>query len=161
MPIPLLMPAVALALTVTGAGRTPLDPSPVGDLAAVRCAAVLDPDLLEIDLKPNGQLKFVYPDDGVLTCNEAMVVSSHAADGPDVEATDPLIDQIVFQVAELEAAGPAGITVAPELDPCWAGLRVHRDGDTLLWEHVIGDGCAREVSLTVTSPSGPDVRLPR
>lgn len=116
----------------------------------------LDPDELDIDVQPSGVLTFVFPvddeldvaipGDGPTTCNEAMVVTSYAAAGPVVDNHDPVIEQVVFQIADLEAAGAAGITVEIALDPCWAGLQVHRDGDTLLWDDVLGDGCVLEVA---------------
>src|SRR5690606_8654239 len=72
----------------------------------------------------------------------AVVVSSHASAGPVVDNhADPLLDQAVVQASALEAAGPAGIHVPLALDPCWAGIQVHRDGDTLVWDEVVGDGC--------------------
>jgi hypothetical protein len=89
----------------------------------------------------------VYAGDDVTTCDEVVVVTSYASGGPEVDHTfDPEVDEIVFDVSALEAAGPAGITVDPELDPCWAGLEVLRDGDTYLWSDVDGDGCEMEIT---------------
>jgi hypothetical protein len=133
--------ATAAALATPAAAREPID-----DITAERCHA-LDSRQLEIELKPSGQVKLVYGGDDVATCNEAMVVTSYASAGPAVDNhVDPVLDQIVFFVTDLEAAGPAGVTVAPALDPCWAGLQVHRDGDTLVWEHVDGDGCEMHIA---------------
>lgn len=120
--------------------------SPIDDFAPVRGQA-LDARLLDVQLKPSGQVKLVYEGDDFATCNEVMVVTSYASAGPDVDNHfDPVLDQIVFDVAELEAAGHAGVTVDPVLDPCWSGLQVARDGDTLMWEHVDGDGCEMEIT---------------
>lgn len=131
------------------------DRDPVDDWAPVRCG-VLDSDLLEIDLQPSGHLKFVYAGDDYATCDEAIVVTSYASAGPIIDNhDDPVVEQIVFQVADLEAAGPAGVTVDPELDPCFAGIEVHRDGDTLIWDHVEGDGCAMEITTDFAGADFP------
>ncbi len=116
------------------------------EISGRRCT-VLDSDLLDITLQPSGHLKFVYAGDRYVTCNEAMVVNSYASAEAVLDSqNDLVVDQITFHVADLEAAGPAGVTVDPVLDPCWAGLEVLRDGDTLLWEHVDGDGCEMEIT---------------
>ena len=113
---------------------------------AGRCTP-LDGRALDIDWQPSGHLKFVYAGDDVTTCDEVIVVTSYSSGGPEVDHTfDPVVDEAVFNVSELEAAGPAGVTVDPELDPCWAGLEVLRDGDTYLWSDVGGDGCEMEVT---------------
>ena len=107
----------------------------------------LDHGLLTTYVSASNEITFVYEDDGVITCDEVMVVKSYASHGPEIDNHhDSLVDEIVFQVSELEAAGSEGITVAPELDECWAGVEVHRDGDTLAWDHVFGDGCELEVA---------------
>ena len=157
MPIPLLTTGsagLAFVLAAAGAGtaRAAEPVEPIGDVAAVRCTP-LDGDLLDVQVKPNGQLKLVFAGDGVPTCDEVMVVSSYAGAGPVVDNHDPMLDQIGFQVSELEAAGPAGVTVAPVLDPCWAALEVLRDGDTFMWEDVLGDGC--EMEITTDFAAGP------
>ena len=124
-----------------------LIPGPsAGAAPAGRCAP-LDSRALDIDWQPSGHLKFVYAGDDVTTCDEVIVVTSYASGGPAVDHSfDPVVDEIVFDVSELEAAGPAGITVDPDLDPCWAGIEVLRDGDTYLWSAVDGDGCEMEVT---------------
>lgn len=122
------------------------DGDELSDLAAASCTA-LDPELLDVHVLGSGAIRFVYADDGLVTCDEVMVVTSYASAGPVVDNHhDPVVDQIVFQVAELEAAGPPGITVEPELDECWAGLEVARDGDTLVWDDVLGDGCSMQIT---------------
>ena len=113
---------------------------------AGRCSP-LDSRALDIDWQPSGHLKFVYAGDDVATCDEVIVVTSYSSGGPDVDHTfDPVVDEAVFNVSELESAGPAGVTVSPDLDPCWAGIEVLRDGDTYLWSDVDGDGCEMEVT---------------
>ena len=109
----------------------------------------LDHGLLTTYVSASNEIRFVYAGDDVVTCDEVMVVKSYASHGPEIDNhVDPLVDEIVFQVSELEAAGAEGITVAPALDECWAGVEVHRDGDTLAWDHVFGDGCELEVSTS-------------
>ena len=124
-----------------------LVPSGASDAAPEGRCSPLDSRALDIDWKPSGHLKFVYEGDDVTTCDEVIVVTSYASGGPDVDHTfDPVVDEAVFNVSELEAAGPAGVTVSPDLDPCWAGIEVLRDGDTYLWSDVGGDGCEMEVT---------------
>ena len=133
--LPAAIAVVATALLVAD------DDHDLDITAAARCEA-LDAEQLTIDLQPAGSLELIYAGDDHVTCNEVIVVTSYASDGPVVDNHhDPVVDQEVIQVAALEAAGATGITVHLELDECWAGLQVHRDGDTLLWEHVEGDGC--------------------
>jgi len=146
--------AVGLATAAVLAGGPPVH-ADIDDFAPVRCS-VLDSDLLEVDLQPSGHLKFVYAGDDYPTCDEVIVVTSYASTGPVVDHTfDPVVEQVVFQVAELEAAGPAGVTVTPELDECWAGLEVLRDGDTFLWDHVEGEGCEMEISTEFAGAAFP------
>jgi hypothetical protein len=96
---------------------------------------------LDVDVLRSG-VRVTYAGDRYVTCDEAVVVTSYAAAGPSVDNhVDPVLGEVVLQAAALEAAGPAGLHVALPLDPCWAGIQVHRDGDTLVWDEVVGDGC--------------------
>lgn len=134
---PLATVTVVAALTAIGASDT---------AHAGRCSP-LDRRALDIDWQPSGHLKFVYAGDDVTTCDEVIVVTSYASRGPAVDHTfDVEVDEATFFVSELESAGPAGVTVSPDLDRCWAGIEVLRDGDTYLWSAVDGDGCAMEVT---------------
>ena len=148
--------AITIGLTAAGGLAAPARAEPpVDDLAIARCEP-LDGRSLAVGLSPGGELLLVYANDAVATCNEAIVVSSYASAGPSVDNhADPLLDQIVLDVAELEAAGSTGVTVEPVLDRCWAGLQVHRDGDTLLWEHVEGNGCEPSIDVLSADPSHP------
>jgi len=111
-----------------------------------RCQA-LNPRLLDISTNPSGAVRFTYADDGVATCDEVMQVRSYASGGPVVDNHfDPMLDEELFQVSELEAAGPGGVTVHLDVDHCWSGVEVHRDGDTLLYSEVTGDGCEMTVA---------------
>ena len=89
------------------------------------------------------------------------MVSSHASAGPVVDNhDDPVLEQAVLQASALEDAGPAGIHVPLVLDPCWAGIQVHRDGDTLVWDEVVGDGCELVVTTDfVGDPHGTEVHV--
>jgi hypothetical protein len=170
MNVTLLAPA-AVALTAAAfVGHSTGADDDVDDVAAVTTTTEppeldwvheldcegLDSTSLTTYVLASGEIRFVYEDDGVITCDEVMVVTSYASRGPDVDNHhDPEVDELVFQVSELEAAGAAGITVAPELDECWAGLELHRDGDTLLWDHVLGDGCEMEVTTSFAGAPHP------
>ena len=145
--------AITIGLTAAGYLAAPARAErPIDDLAVARCEP-LDGRSLDVGLTPSGELLLVYAGDGVATCNEAIVISSYASSGPSIDNhVDPLLDQILLDVAELEAAGPSGVTVHPVLDACWAGLQVHRDGDTLLWEQVEGDGCVQSTTALSADP---------
>jgi hypothetical protein len=135
------------AVAVAALAAVALAPSGASDAAPAGRCTPLDSRALDIDWQPSGHLKFVYAGDDVTTCDEAIVVTSYASGGPEVDHTfDPVVDEVVFNVSELEGAGPAGVTVSPDLDPCWAGIEVLRDGDTFLWSDVDGDGCEMEVT---------------
>jgi hypothetical protein len=96
---------------------------------------------LDVDVVRSG-VRVSYAGDGYATCDEAVVVTSYASAGPEVDNhVDPALGQAVLQASALEAAGASGILVALPIDPCWAGIEVHRDGDTLVWDDVVGDGC--------------------
>ena len=137
--------AAALVSLAAGAAAGASGPGRL-DLAASRCTA-LNPRLLDISLKPSGTMRFTSTDDGVATCDEVVQVRSYASGGPAVDNHhDPMIDEELFHVSELEAAGPAGVTVHLDLDACWSGVEVHRDGDTLLHSSVTGDGCEMTVA---------------
>ena len=137
----------AAAAAVTALAAVALAPSGAANAAPAGRCSPLDNRALDIDWQPSGHLKFVYAGDDVTTCDEVIVVTSYASGGPDVDHTfDPVVDEVVFNVSELEGAGPAGVTVSPDLDPCWAGIEVLRDGDTFLWSAVDGDGCEMEVT---------------
>lgn len=130
-----VLAATALGLASPASARTTAD-----SFASSRCRP-LDTAALDIDVLRSG-VRVSYAGDAYATCDEAVVVSSHASAGPEVDDhSDPLLDQAVLQASALEAAGPAGIHVPVALDPCWAGIQVHRDGDTLVWDEVVGDGC--------------------
>jgi hypothetical protein len=124
-----------LGLAAPAAAQT----GPTG-LAAERCQP-LATRALDVDVLRSG-VRVSYAGDAYDTCDEAVVVTSYAGAGPAVDNhVDPVLGQAVLQASALEAAGPSGIHVALPMDPCWAGIQVHRDGDTLVWEEVVGDGC--------------------
>jgi len=117
-----------------------------GGFTSQQCQPLHDAGL-DVDVLRSG-IRLTYAGDRYATCDEAMVVTSYSSAGPVVDNHfDPVVDQAVVQVSALEAAGPSGVLVDVAFDPCWAGIQVHRDGDTLVWEHVDGDGC----ELTVTT----------
>jgi hypothetical protein len=132
--------AVLAAATVLGLASPASARSLPDSFTSSRCQP-LDTAALDVDVLRSG-VRVSYAGDRYATCDEAVVISSHASAGPEVDNHfDPLLDQAVLQASALEAAGPAGIHVPLALDPCWAGIQVHRDGDTLVWDEVVGDGC--------------------
>jgi hypothetical protein len=126
-------------------GRTTghsIDPILTDVSAGPRCAP-LDSDRLDITITPYRTVAEVilsYRDDGVVTCNESVQTWTYASAGPAVDNhVDPMLGEHVVSAAALEAAGSIRFTI--RIDPCWAGIAIHRDGDTLLHSEVIGDGC--------------------
>lgn len=137
----LVAAATALGLAASPASAR----SATDELTSARCRP-LDADALDVDVLRSG-VRISYAGDAYRTCDEAVVVTSHASAGPVVDNhEDPVLDQAILQASALEAAGPAGIAVRLDLDPCWAGIQVHRDGDTLVWDEVVGDGCELEIT---------------
>jgi hypothetical protein len=126
-----------------------------GDAVAASAAALpvphcttLDPARLHVTVSTRGVVHLHYSDDGVFTCNEVLQIRSWASAGPTVDNHhDRLIDEEIVWVADLEAAGKYGLDRTITLDPCWAGVEIHRDGDSLVFSHVLGNGC----SFTVRS----------
>lgn len=136
--------ATALGLAAPAAAQ----PGP-GSVTSERCRP-LDTAALDVAVLRSG-VRISYAGDRYATCDEAVVVTSYASAGPAVDNhVDPVLAEVVLQASELEEAGPAGIHVPLALDPCWAGIQVHRDGDTLVWDDVVGDGC----ELTVVTDFG-------
>jgi hypothetical protein len=132
--------AVLVAATLLGLASPASARSLPDSFAGNRCRP-LDTAALDVDVLRSG-VRVSYAGDRYATCDEAVVVTSHASAGPVMDNHhDPVLEQVVLQTSALEAAGPAGIHVPLALDPCWAGIQVHRDGDTLVWDEVVGDGC--------------------
>jgi hypothetical protein len=139
--LPIALPfALGLAASLGVAGAEPAAGQTPPGYTTSRCQ-VLDGAALDVDVLRSG-VRLTYAGDRYDTCDEAVVVTSHASAGPAVDNhADPVLAQVAVQVSALEAAGAAGVHVPLVLDPCWAGLQVHRDGDTLVWDDVVGDGC--------------------
>ncbi|MEM9564725.1 MAG: hypothetical protein AAGA93_19040 [Actinomycetota bacterium] len=113
---------------------------------------------VELDELGNGNIRVIG--DRVASCDEAVVLWSIVNSSSVVDNHEPIIDEIVLQVADLEAAGPKGIDFSIELDPCWAGFQVLRDGDSLVHEEMIGDGCEMTVAVDFTSaPSEAEIHV--
>lgn len=113
----------------------------------------LDLTQLDIDVDPGGSVRFEYPGDGYDTCNEAVQVRSHASGPVAVDNHhDPILSTVVPYVADIEAAGSNGLTVEFATDPCYTGLEIHLDGDTLLFSDVFGTGCDLTVLTDASSP---------
>ena len=137
--------AVLVAATLLGLASPASARSLPDSFASSRCRP-LDTAALDLQVLRSG-VRVSYAGDRYATCDEAVVITSHASAGPVVDNhDDPVLQQVVLQASALEAAGPAGIHVPLALDPCWAGIQVHRDGDTLVWDEVVGDGCEMVVT---------------
>jgi len=137
--------AVLVAATLLGLGSPASAGSVPDSLAGSRCRPLDTAALNAVVLR--SAVRASYACDRYATCDEAVVINSHASAGPVVDNhDDPVLQQAVLQASALEAAGPAGIHVPLALDPCWAGIQVHRDGDTLVWDEVVGDGCEMVVT---------------
>jgi hypothetical protein len=138
--------ALAVGLAAPAAGQT----GP-GGFTTARCQP-LATDSLDVEVLRSG-VSLTYAGDRYQTCDEALVVTSYSVSGPITDNHhDPLLGEGVVAASTLEAAGPAGVHVPLAIDPCWAGIQVHRDGDTLIWDEVVGDGC----ELTVTTDFAGD-----
>lgn len=129
----------------------PREPTPIDDLAIARCQPLATRSIA-VKVLGNGDVRVSAPDDGRPTCNEMIVVTSYAGAGT-IDNTAPVLEQVALPALDVEAAGPSGITVAIDLDPCWPTLQVHRDGDTLVWQDVWGGGC--ELTVTSEFPGSP------
>jgi hypothetical protein len=137
--------AVLVAATLLGLASPASARSLPDSFASSRCRP-LDTAALDLQVLRSG-VRVSYAGDRYATCDEAVVITSHASAGPVVDNhDDPVLQQVVLQASALEAAGPAGIHVPLALDPCWAGIQVHRDADTLVWDEVVGDGCEMVVT---------------
>jgi len=147
-------------LTIGNSSPEPIDdltigdgrPEPIDDFAAVSCER-LPIRSIAVQMMPNGKVRLTAPDDGVPTCNESIVITSYAGAGPVVDNHDPVVDSAVVMALDLEAAGPSGIQVPIDVDPCWASVQVLLDGDTFVWEDAWGDGC--ELTVTSNFPGSP------
>ncbi len=114
----------------------------------------------DVELDESGAGNISVADDGISNCDEQVVLWSLANSSAVIDNHEPIIDQLVLQVADLEAAGPKGIDFAIELDPCWGGFQVLRDGDTLVHEEMVGDGCEMTVAVDFTAaPAQADIHV--
>ncbi len=113
---------------------------------------------VELDESGTGNISVV--DDGITNCDEAVVLWSISNSSVVVDNHEPIVDELVLQVADLEAAGPKGIDFSIELDPCWAGFQVLRDGDSLVHEEMLGDGCEMTVAVDFTgTPADAEIHV--
>lgn len=134
-------------------GRS-FDPILTDASAGPRCTP-LDSDRLDIAITPYRSVAEVvlsYREDGVVTCNEVVQTQTYASAGAAVDNhVDPVLGEHVVWAADLEAAGRVRFTIP--IDPCWAGIEFHRDGDALLHSEVIGDGCEMTIDTEFVTVS--------
>lgn len=145
-----------VAATIGAAGAASAHPADGGptDLTSQPADCIpLTARYFDVQLDESGIGNIRVADDGITNCDEAVVMRSIASSSAVIDNHEPIKDRIVLQVAELEAAGPKGIDFTIELDPCWAGFQVLRDGDSLVHEEMVGDGCEMTVAVDFTGPS--------
>jgi len=143
------------------ASAHPAAGGPTGYTSQPPACTALSAKYFDVELDQSGAGNISVADDGVTNCDEAVVLWSLANSSAVIDDHEPIIDQLVLQVADLEAAGTKGIDFSIELDPCWAGFQVLRDGDTLVHQQMLGDGCEMTVgfSATPTSPDRPELAV--
>lgn len=113
----------------------------------------LDLTELDIEVAGDGEVNFTYPADGYDTCDEAMQVRSFSSGPAGVDDHhDRILSTVVPSVGDIEAAGPGGLTVELTTDPCYTGVEIHLDGDTLLYSNVFGSGCDMTIRTHASSP---------
>lgn len=149
--------ATTLIVTAVVGTAAPVSANPGGGPSdrtsrAPACTA-LAAKYFDVELDGSGNGNISVADDGISNCDEGVVLWTMANSSAVVDNHEPIVDQLVLQVAELEAAGAKGIDFSIELDPCWAGFQVLRDGDTLVHEEMIGDGCEMTVAVDFTGAS--------
>ena len=152
--------ATALIGATGPASARPAGDGPTGWTWRPPACTALPAKHFDVELDDSGAGNISVADDGVANCDEAVVLWSIASSSPVVDNHEPIIDELVLQVADLEAAGPKGIDFSIELDPCWAGFQVLRDGDSLVHEEMIGDGCEMTVAVDFTgAPAEAEIHV--
>jgi hypothetical protein len=151
--------ATAIAAAAPAAAQNRLDSPSYEQPQASRCAA-LDAHDFHVDIDRNGDGNISVDDDGVKNCDESVVLWSFASSSAIIDTDEPIIDELVVSVADLETAGPVGIDFSLRLDPCWAGFQVLRDGDTTVHREMIGDGCEMVIDVDFSaSPSEAEIHV--
>ncbi len=154
-----------IVAAVVGAVAGPVSAHPAGKGPSDRTSRPpacipLAAKYFDVELDDSGTGNIRVSDDGISNCDEMVVLWSMANSSAVVDNDEPIVDQLVLQVAELEAAGTKGIDFSIELDPCWAGFQVLRDGDTVVHEEMIGDGCEMTVDVDFTgAPAQADIHV--
>lgn len=139
---------LAAILGTTGAASAhPSNGGPTDRTSRPPACTALSARFFDVELDRTGAGNIAVADDGLTNCDEAVVLWSIANSSAVIDNHEPIIDQIVLQVADLEAAGPKGIDFTIELNPCWAGFQVLRDGDSIVHEEMVGDGCEMTVAV--------------
>lgn len=142
------------------ASAHPADDGPTGYTARPPACTALPAKYFDVELDQSGAGNISVADDGVTNCDEAVVLWSLANSSAVIDNHEPIIDQLVLQVADLEAAGTKGIDFSIELDPCWAGFQVLRDGDTVVHQEMLGDGCEMTVAVNFTgAPAEAEIHV--
>ncbi|MGI9597915.1 MAG: hypothetical protein ACR2QK_17250 [Acidimicrobiales bacterium] len=142
------------------ASAHPADDGPTGRTSRPSACTALPAKYFDVELDDSGNGNISVADDGITNCDEGVVLWSIANSSAVIDNHEPIVDQLVLQVADLEAAGMKGIDFSIELDPCWAGFQVLRDGDSLVHEEMVGDGCEMTVAVDFTgAPAEAEIHV--
>lgn len=132
-----------------------------GSFAGQRCER-LDATDLDVTLTPlkheRVRVDVELTGDGPF-CDDTVHVRSRSSAGPDVAASDPHADrpdEIPLVDSRFRAALSDGVLFGATkgstsysndfaADPCWAGIEIHLDDGTPIFEEVLGDGCEMTV----------------
>lgn len=154
MPTPIRTTITATTLIVAAivgavgpASARPTDSGPTNRTGRPPACTPLAAAFFDVELDASGVGNISVGDDGITNCDEAVVLWSIANTSSTIDNREPIVDELALQVADLEAAGAKGIDFSIELDPCWAGFQVRRNGDSLVHEEMVGDGCDMTVAV--------------
>jgi hypothetical protein len=149
--------AIATAAPVSAHNRN--DSPGYGLRTAPPCTA-LHARYFNVTIDETGAGNISVDDIGQTSCNESVVLWSFASSSAVIDNNEPIIDDDVIMIADLEAAGSEGIDFDLELDPCWAGFKVLRDGDTNVHQEMLGDGCNMVVDVDFSAaPSEAEIHV--
>lgn len=148
-----LLLAAVLVGAVGPASARPAGNGPTDRIGKPPACTPLAAKYFDVELDESGDGNIRVADNGIVNCDEAVVLWSLANSSAVIDNHEPIVDQVILQVSDLEAAGKAGIDFSLTLDPCWGGFQVLRDGDSLVHEEMIGDGCDMTIDVNFTGPA--------
>ena len=161
----LALTAAASVLAVGAAASSPVTAAPPGgwggpgDVGTPVGCQVADRNLFDVSIATDGEVTVAYPQDGHDTCDESVVIQTWSSNGVTVDQhAAPPLGAWVTTVSDLEAAGPSGLSAMLPMDPCYTAVTVHRDGDTLVHDDIVGDGCEMTI-VTDFAGAGHDAEI--